>query len=131
MVFEQFTISLFAWYVWTSMLLDYVDFIVNLLMIVASWFLLRDLIDGFSWMMYECLVIFAYLNFDTHFGFLLMPNGERNGIKSRTRMSNQFNFKKSINSKTNGENLWEWSTCKKCVCVSWFQKFSSSKRGRL
>ena len=105
MVFEQFTISLFAWYGWTSMLFGYVDFIVNLFMIVASWFLLHDLIDGFSWMLYEYLVIFAYLNFDTHFGFLLMPKGERNGDKSRTHMSNQFNFKISINSKTKGEHL--------------------------
>ena len=74
-------------------------------MIVVSWFLFHDLIDSFSWLLYECLVIFAYLNFDTHFGFSLMPKGERNGIKSRTHMSNQFNFKISINSKTKGENL--------------------------
>ena len=30
-----------------SMLFDYVDFIINLLMIVASWFLLNDLVDIF------------------------------------------------------------------------------------
>jgi len=40
-------------------------------------------------MLYGCLVIFDYLKFVTHFGFLLMPKGERNEIKSRTHMSNQ------------------------------------------
>ena len=89
------------------MLFGYVDFIVNLFMIVASWFLLHDLVDGSSQMLFECLVIFAYLNFDTHFGFLLMPKGERNGIKSRIHMSNQLIFKININSKTKEENLYE------------------------
>ena len=69
------------------MLFDYVDFIINLFMIVVSWFLFHDLIDSFSWLLYECLVIFAYFKFDTHFGFLLMPKGERNRDKSRTHMS--------------------------------------------
>ena len=74
---------------------------------------------SFPWMLYGCLVIFEYFKFDTHFGFLLMPKGETNGIKSRIHMSNQLIFKISINSKTKGENgnLCEWSTRKKCVCV--------------
>ena len=63
-----------------SMLFDYVDFIVNLFMIVASWFLLHDLVDIFPWMLYECLVIFECFKFVTHFGFLLMPKGEKNRV---------------------------------------------------
>ena len=67
-------------------------------------------------MLFECLVIFAYLNFDTHFSFLLMPKGERNGIKSRTHMSNQFNFKISKNSKPRGR-IYVSGRQGKSVCV--------------
>ena len=87
-----------------SMLFDYVDFIVNLFMIIASWFLLLDLVYSFSM---NVVWMFKLYLIDTHFGFLLMPKGERNGIKSRTYMSNQLNFKIGINSKTKGENLCE------------------------
>ena len=45
------------------------------------------------------------------------------GDKSRTHMSNQFNFKICTNSKKKKrKNLCEWSTRKMCVRVSWFQK---------
>ena len=43
-----------------SMLFDYVDFIVNLFMIIASWFLLHDLVDSFF---HECCMnVQLYLN---------------------------------------------------------------------
>ena len=35
----------------------------------------------------------------------VVESSKSNGIKSRTHMSNQFNFKISINSKTKGEHL--------------------------
>jgi len=44
-----------------SMLFDYVDFIINLFMIVASWFLLHDLVDIFPWMFgYICKFLICY-----------------------------------------------------------------------
>ena len=68
-------------------------------MVLASCFMI--------WLIFFMNIVWMFkLNlFDAHFGFLLMPKGERNAIKSRIHMSNQLIFKIGINSKTKGGNL--------------------------
>ena len=91
-----------------SMLFDYVEFIINLFMVVCFMVFMVLASCFMIWLIFFFMNIvwmFKLNLFDTHFGFLLMPKGERNGIKSRIHMSNQLIFKININSKTKGENL--------------------------